>query len=503
MPIEYTIPEKEPALLSPSPRVVSRELMTRDKFKPAEILNLLAAAWIQFEVHDWLSHGKNEKEKPFQIPLTPDDPWPADTMEIRRTRKDPTRSPHSSDPVPTFQNTETHWWDGSQIYGSSQESTKQLRSGADGKLSVTDEGLLPLDPAKGVDLTGVNGNYWVGLSLLHTLFVREHNSICENLQSHNPTWADEELFLKARLVNSALMAKIHTVDWTPAILPHSVPATGVPAAWWGLAGEKKLSRRGRFSDSDVISGIPGSETDHHGTPFSITEEFVSVYRMHPLMPDNFSFRALSDDSALASRTLAEVAFSGSRGVMEEFSMADLLYSFGVSHPGAITLHNYPKTLQHLDRGGRAPAIDLAAVDILRDRERGVPRYNQFRRLLHLDPVDNFEELTDNEEWREQIRKVYDNDINRVDLQVGLYAEPLPEGMGFSDTAFRIFVLMAPRRLKSDRFLSEDYGPEIYTQAGIDWVESNDMKTVLLRHFPRLEPAIDHLDNAFHPWKPTA
>ncbi len=503
VPVEYTIPEKEPALLSPSPRVVSRELMTRDSFKPATILNLLAAAWIQFEVHDWLSHGKNEKEKPFQIPLTPDDPWPGDTMEIRRTRSDPTRSPHSSDPAPTYQNTETHWWDGSQIYGSSQELTQKLRSGVDGKMAVTDENLLPLDPGKGVDLTGVNGNYWVGLSLLHTLFVREHNSICENLLSHHPTWSDEEVFHKARLVNSALMAKIHSVDWTPAILPHPVPAVGVPAAWWGLAGEKKLARRGRFSKSDVISGIPGTETDHHGTPFSITEEFVSVYRMHPLMPDNFSFRAVADNSALARRTLTEVAFSGSRDVMEEFSMADLLYSFGVSHPGAITLHNYPKTLQRLERGDHRPTIDLAAVDILRDRERGVPRYNQFRRLLHLDPVDNFEELTDNEVWREQIRRVYDNDINRVDLQVGLYAEPLPKGMGFSDTAFRIFILMAPRRLKSDRFLSEDYGPEVYTQAGVDWVEKNDMRTVLLRHFPELEPAMGHLDNAFEPWRPTA
>ena len=50
------------------------------------------------------------------------------------------------------------------------------------------------------------------------------------------------------------------------------------------------------------------------------------------------------------------------------------------------------------------------------------------------------------------------------------AEPLPKGFGFSDTAFRIFLLMASRRLKSDRFLSKDYRPEIYTKQGIDWVE---------------------------------
>ena len=75
-------------------------------------------------------------------------------------------------------------------------------------------------------------------------------------------------------------------------------------------------------------------------------------------------------------------------------MPDLFYSFGTCHPGAITLHNYPRHLQNLTRDD-GEHLDLAAVDILRDRERGVPRYNQFRRLLHKPPVKSFDELTDN------------------------------------------------------------------------------------------------------------
>ena len=63
------------------------------------------------------------------------------------------------------------------------------------------------------------------------------------------------------------------------------------------------------------------------------------------------------------------------------TMPDLFYSFGTCHPGALTLHNYPRHLQNLTRDD-GERLDLAAVDILRDRERGVPRYNQFRRLLH-------------------------------------------------------------------------------------------------------------------------
>ena len=49
--------------------------------------------------------------------------------------------------------------------------------------------------------------------------------------------------------------------------------------------------------------------------------------------------------------------------------------------------------------------------------------------------------------------------------IGMYAEQKPKGFGFSDTAFRIFILMASRRLESDRFFTRDYRPEVYTQEG--------------------------------------
>ena len=113
------------------------------------------------------------------------------------------------------------------------------------------------------------------------------------------------------------------------------------------------------------------------------------------------------------------------------------------------LHNYPQSLQHITRPD-GEVIDLAAIDVLRNRERGVPRYNEFRRLLHMKAPKTFEELTTNPVWAQELREVYDGDIEKVDLLVGSYAEPLPKGFAFSDTAFRIFVLMASRRLRSDR-----------------------------------------------------
>jgi Animal haem peroxidase len=269
------------------------------------------------------------------------------------------------------------------------------------------------------------------------------------------------------------------------------------ANWWGLEGERLDKLVGRRTSNDVVRGIPGSATDHHGVPYSLTEEFVAVYRMHPLIPDDFSFRSLEDDRELRTATLPDLGALQVRGMLSELSMPDLLYSFGTMHPGAITLHNYPKFLQHFDRPDGS-LIDLAAIDILRSRERGVPRYNQFRRLFHMPAVETFEQMTDNPEWARQLREIY-GDVERVDLMVGMYAEPKPKGFGFSDTAFRVFILMASRRLKSDRFFTRDYRPEVYTQAGLDWVEDTSMRDVLLRHYPELEPALRGVKNPFAPW----
>jgi hypothetical protein len=95
VPIDQTWPEPEPAILEPNPRVVSRELLTRTTFIPATIVNVLAAAWLQFEVHDWFSHGKGQPEDPWELELDDDDPWMERPMRIQRTRPDPSYSPES------------------------------------------------------------------------------------------------------------------------------------------------------------------------------------------------------------------------------------------------------------------------------------------------------------------------------------------------------------------------------------------------------------------------
>jgi hypothetical protein len=496
-PIEHT--HRDPAMLTPNPRVVSRELMTRHAFQPATTLNVLAAAWLQFMVRDWLSHGKGDITDPWQVDLPDDDPWGGEgherPMRIPRTMADPTRPPGADGLPPTYVNTETHWWDGSQIYGSTKQGQQLVRAGQHGKLRLSND-LIPPDVLQ--IITSEPGS-WIGVVMLQTLFALEHNAICDRLRAEYPSWSDDDLFDHARLVNSALLAKIHTVEWTPAIIAHPTTRFAMRGNWWGLQGEQLYRWFGRLSDSEALSGIPGSPTDHHTAPYAITEEFVAVYRMHPLIPDEYVFRAVATNAVLQERRFAELTDRRILDLLAQVPLADLFYSLGIAHPGAVVLHNFPRDLQEFRRPD-GKFVDLAATDILRIRELGVPRYNEFRRLLHLRPAESFEALTDNPVWADEMRRVYGNDVEQVDLMVGLFAERRPQGFGFSDTAFRIFILMASRRLKSDRFFTTDYTPEVYTPTGMDWINDNDMLSVLLRHYPSLAPSLQGVNNAFTPWR---
>jgi Animal haem peroxidase len=495
----------------PSPRQVSSDLLARTAFVPAGPLNVLAAAWIQFMVHDWFSHGPTPAPgatPEVEIPLDDHDPWKRahGSMRVPLTPADPTQAPCAHGLGPSFLNTVTHWWDASQLYGSDHATLACVRGGArHGKIRMdgADPRLLPLDPHTRLEVTGFNDNWWVGLSLLHALFASEHNAICDYLRDRHRGWTEEDLFAHARLITAAVIAKIHTVEWSPAILDNRTAAVGLRGTWSGLAREGGIYKiLAAISGHEVGNGIPTTPTAHHGAPYSMTEEFVAVYRMHSLLPDRLHLCSPTSPR-VENPLLADVLFGKARAVIDpaRFSLADVAYSLGRQQAGAITLHNYPNALRELKLdNGRI--LDLAAVDIFRDRERGLPRYNAFRRLVGRRPIHSFGQLVGREgrekKWDRELQAVY-GDIENVDLMVGLFAEPKPPGFGFSDTAFRIFLLMAGRRLKSDRFFTTDFKPEVYSREGMEWIERRTMAGVIADHFSELKSHVAPLKNPFHLW----
>ncbi len=572
VPPEFIDLKAEEKIMTPHPALVSKVFFTRNEFKPVPFLNMLAASWIQFMNHDWLTHGKNMESNPRRVQRSDGTPeW------VERTQENPVNSNiFKKEFGKVTANDVTHWWDGSQIYGSSWDQQKELRSFKNGRMTtvkVNGRELLPKNNMldirmnkqnHGLEVTGFRDNMWVGLSMLHHLFVLEHNAIADMLykkharfdeESGKYIWdesgliakvrnslskhkkglkffteeeLDEHIFQTARLINSAIMAKIHTVEWTPAILPNKVLKKAMFTNWYGLANpqtwSKLLKKIPALNKTDwfsgmksgyLIGGIVGNETNNYGVPFSITEEFTSVYRLHSLLPEEINLRRYEDRDRVVAVPFDATRNEKSYEYFANYDLKDLFYSFGVQKPGQLVLNNFPKFMQELNIPGHGK-MDLAMVDIIRDRERGVPRYNQFRRAISLKPITKYEDFFMNgvaktpeqKKVVENFRKVYGVDSNgndnveMIDLLVGTSAEEIrPENFGFGETMFQIFIVMASRRLMADRFFTSDYKVKNYTKAGMNWIDDEGfMHKVIGRHMPELIPHMKGLETAFSPWK---
>jgi hypothetical protein len=432
----------------------------------------------------------------------------------------------------------------------------------------------PCDPIQpewaGQEATAFPDNWSIGLSFFHNLFIREHNLFVDGFRTKARAEPDadsglrdpgkpsepipyravsnDELFEIARLVVAAEIAKIHTIEWTTQLLYDEPLFTAMNANWSGLFKTKDpdseafqdaakitrdivavLGRSPRAEEANQLfaafaagPGIIGSrEANHFGSPFNFPEEFISVYRLHPLVPDLIEFRDIGDPDVIRRRIpVIETFRAKATAQMRSGGLADWALSMGRQRLGALLLQNHPQFLQNLDLRPRLDTtIDIPALDIIRDREHGVPRFNEFRRQIGLRQLTSFDDFIDRrlaegsaELARQRkliatLREVYGqhrcdaskpitaaqldaagrtindclghpdgsmvDNVEDVDIVVGYLAEMTrPHGFAISETQFHIFILNASRRLFSDRFFTSDFRPAFYTQFGIDWATNN-------------------------------
>jgi heme peroxidase len=494
----------------PNPREVSRLLLAPHAARPrqeAPFLNLLTIAWIQAQLHDWVSHRPTPVVGAQKIELEPHDPlrerYGIGALHVQKSAANGMKAL-------SYLNEVTHWWDASHIYGSDEQTLERLRAREDGKLKIKDD-FLPQHPDTGIEDTGFARNWWIGLDLMHTLFVRHHNYICERLKEGEKerAWTSDELFHTARLVNAAIMAKIQTVEWTPAVLPNKKVALGMATNWWGLlqatwrrVRERKIHNRWE-PRHHVLGGIAGGSRDNFGKPYGMTEEFTEVYRLHAGIPDEIRLKPLGDAPPPRPVPMDKTRGTGARGMVEKHGMAMLLNSFGHQHMPALVHNNYPAFMCEMTVPGQ-PVIDIGTIDIYRARERGVPPYNEFRRMLGLNPITRFEDLGCSAETVETLEGLYGagpEGVEKLDLLAGTSCELWrPENFGFGETMFTVFIQMASRRLLADPFYTEKFNERYYTKTGMALIEKATLKSVLLQHYPELEQAgLCNVENAFEPW----
>jgi hypothetical protein len=242
-------------------------------------------------IHDWVDHLEDTHQIELEAPEEVASGCPLKSFKFLRTKKVPTDDHHKSGAV----NTRTPWWDGSVIYGNDETGMRRVRVFKDGKLKISGDGLLERDE-RGVPISGDIRNSWSGFSLLQALFVKEHNSVCDMLKERYPDFDDEKLYRTARLVTAAVIAKVHTIDWTIELLKTDTLTAGMRINWYGFFGKKVKDMVGaRFGP--LFSGLVGlKKPNDHGVPYSLTEEFVSVYRMHCLLPETLILRDMNSEN---------------------------------------------------------------------------------------------------------------------------------------------------------------------------------------------------------------
>ena len=150
--------------------------------------------------------------------------------------------------------------------------------------------------------------------------------------------------------------------------------------WWGMLGEHYARAYGRLGAAKSCPASRARRTDHHaralcddrGIHRGLPHAFAAAGRV--LLPPPQGRRRDRHNA-----TCSAVAGGGARGLYANVPFDDVLYSLATSHPGALVLHNYPSGLRKLPKKPRGLYLDIASIDVLRDRERGVPRYCAFRR----------------------------------------------------------------------------------------------------------------------------
>ncbi|XP_059294092.1 alpha-dioxygenase PIOX-like [Lycium ferocissimum] len=496
-------------LKKPDPMVVATKLLARKKFvDTGKQFNMIAASWIQFMIHDWVDHLEDTKQIELSAPKEVASKCPLKSFKFYKSKETPTgfyeiKIGHL--------NMRTPWWDGSAIYGSNADVLKKVRTFEDGKLKLSADGHLEQDE-NGKIITGDVRNTWAGLLALQALFVQEHNVVCDALKKEYPKLEDEDLYRHARLVTSAVIAKVHTIDWTVELLKTETMQAAMRTNWYGLLGKKFKDTFGHFGGS-ILGGYVGlKKPENHGVPYSLTEEFVSVYRMHQLLPDKLQLRSVdatpgpNKSLPLTNEIPMKDLIGGKAGEhLSRIGFTKQMVSMGHQACGALELWNYPVWMrdliaQDIDGTDRPDPVDLAALEIYRDRERSVARYNEFRRRMLQIPISKWEDLTDDEEAIKTLREVYGDDVEELDLLVGMSAEKKIKGFAISETAFFIFLLMATRRLEADRFFTSNYNEETYTKKGLKWVNTTEsLKDVLDRHYPEMTEKWMNSNSAFSVW----
>ena len=394
----------------PNPRAISNAVCAREE----SVVNRLGATdylwqWGQFVDHDLdLTDGVDPPEAAnISIPsgdfyFDPDGTGEA-VFRVNRSIYDRETGTDVDNPRQQL-NEITAWIDASNVYGCDAERALALRTNdGTGRLKTSDGDLLPwndegLENAGGSSaalfLAGdVRANEQVGLTSLHTLFVREHNRLADELRSENVVLTGDQIYHRVRQIVGAQLQVITYREYLPALL-----------------GPEALSQYQGY-DPEVDARI--------------TNLFATAaYRYGHSALSPFLLRLDMDGAEIPEGHLAlRDAFFSPLRIVDEGGIEPILRGLAAQECQAVDLYVVDDVRNFLFGAPGSGGFDLASLNIQRGRDHGLPSYNDVRRGLGLAPRVRFADVTADRETQERLASVYP-DVESIDACA---EDPLPGG----------------------------------------------------------------------------
>jgi len=398
----------------PGAREVSNAVAAQDVSKPNGLqVSDFLWQWGQFLDHDIdLTDGTDPTEStdiliPVGDPFFDPDSTGTQVLSVNRSIYDKSTGTNIGNPRQQL-NEITGWIDASNVYGSDLERATALRTNdGTGQLRTSAGNLLPFNSdglanaggnSNSLFLAGdVRANEQVGLTAMHTLFVREHNRLAGQIAGRYPSLDGEQIYQQARRLVVGFMQVITYREFLPVLLgPNSI------GGYQGYNPNVDASIMNAFSAASYRMGhsllspqllrldANGNEVAAGHLPL----------RNAFFRPDHLSTQGI--DSLL--RGLANQVCQNL-----DVYVVDDVRNFLFGAPG---------------EGG----FDLASLNIQRGRDHGVPGYNDARQALGLPRVESFADISSDQEIQRRLASVYDS-VDDIDLWIGGLAEDqLPGAM---------------------------------------------------------------------------
>jgi hypothetical protein len=301
----------------------------------------------------------------------------------------------------------TAFVDASNVYGSDEERASALRTNdGTGKLKTSAGNLLPFNtdglpnaggPSPALFVAGdVRANEQVALTVMHTLFVREHNRLAEEIAAADHGLSGHAIYERARQIVGAQMQVITYREFLPALM-----------------GPRPLSRYRGYKPKVN----PGIDNLFSTATFRFGHSLLS--------PTLLRLDANGNEIPEGHLSMSE-AFFAPQLITDEGGIEPLLRGLAAQACQALDPFIVDDVRNFLF-ANVGTGFDLASLNIQRGRDHGLPSYNNTREAFGLGRAQDFSDISSNPDIQDRLASIYAS-VDDVDLWVGALSEdPVPGG----------------------------------------------------------------------------